>query len=600
MLLACAVSALAQNPTLKPFYHGVASGDALSDRVIIWTRITPDSAQVANPISVDWLMATDTFFNNVVSSGTATTDSSKDFTVKVDVTGLEDDTWYYYIFKHDTANSLIGRTKTLPTGDNSRIRMAVASCSSIGPGEYFNAYINIIARNDIQAVLHLGDYIYEYAGGGINGNLVPILPNTETTTLAKYRLRYNTYRLDPFLMKLHQQYPFYTVWDDHETANNAYKDGAENHTEGAEGVWQERKVAGMRANFEWLPKREGTGAAKYKNYKTFSIGDLADLIFLDTRLEGRDEQVGATNVAGMQDPNRTLLGTTQMNWFINELSSSDAKWKIVAQQVMIAPLRVLGAYVNADQWDGYQADRNKVINHVLDNNIENVVVLTGDIHTSWANDVPGPGSYDPNTGAGSAFVEFVTPGITSGVEGIGGIASLVQSSNPHVKYVDLAKHGYIVLDINKNRVQADWVYVSEINNSVYTPSEDASWYVNDGERFLREANGPSTGFVNNAPFAPFKLDTTGTVGIKVIGNTLNNIVVYPNPFEHSISIRVNNSPEQNLTARVYDMLGKLVSETRLTPFSTTALNLPDLRNGTYLLSVTAGKEEFRTTIIKSR
>ncbi len=586
--LLLSICTYAQDPALAPFYHGVASGDALTDRVILWTRVTPDAP---GTLTVEWLIATDTLFTDIVNSGTTTTDSTKDYTVKVDATGLQPDTWYYYIFKHEGENSLIGRTKTLPVGDNTRIRIAVASCASIGSGDYFNAYLSIARRNDIHAVVHLGDYMYEYAGGGVTGTGIPILPNTETTTLDKYRQRYATYRLDPYLRQLHQQYPFYTVWDDHEAANNAWWGGAENHSSG-EGDWQVRKQAAKQANFEWLPRRE-QAPGDYTIYQTFNIGNLADLIMLDTRLEGRDEQ--ASNSAGYQDTNRTILGTTQRDWLLDELSNSQAKWRIIGQQVMFAPL-IATTFTN-DMWDGYEGDRNRIINHVMNNDIDNVVVLTGDIHSSWANDVPDPdANYNAGTGAGSAFVEFICSSITSGSSSLNLNAQVVQLLAPHVKYLDLTKRGYLILDIDSNRAQSDWTYVSNIDNAVFTESTPVSWYVNKGERHLREASTPVTGYVNDAPFAPLNRDTTN-VSVGKISNTLN-ATVYPNPFGNSISIRVNNLPEKNLVVCAYNVLGKLVKEVTVPFAPTLSMDLSDLKQGAYLLTVAAGNAEFKSTIVK--
>lgn len=589
MILA-GVCAFAQEPALKPFYHGVASGDALSDRVILWTRVTPD---VSGALSVDWLIATDTLFTNIVNSGTATTDSTKDYTVKVDATGLQPDTWYYYIFRYEGKNSLIGRTKTLPTGNNARIRMAVVSCASMGAGNYFNAYLGIARRNDIQAVIHLGDYIYEYAAGTALGTGVTIQPNHEITTLADYRQRYNTFHLDPYLRRLHQQYPFYTTWDDHETANNSWWGGAENHSPGSEGDWQQRKAWAKQANFEWLPKRE-QAPGDYTIYRTFHIGDLADLILLDTRLEARSEQVGVTDVSGLQDTNRTLLGTTQMQWFKNELSHSTARWKIVGQQVMIAPLKVFGVILNADQWDGYQADRNRVINHVLNNNIENVVFLTGDIHSSWASDVPGP-NYNSSTGSGSAFVEYVCTSITSSGSPF---AVDPKPFNPHIKYAELTKRGYLILDIDSAHAQGDWVYVSTISDAAFTENNAASWYVNENERFLHEAAGAATDYTNPAPFAPLQLDTTNVL-VQQLENQLD-VTVFPNPFENKIYVQMHGNPESPVMVRLFDTQGKMVSQTAPEQSGAFHLITGSLPAGSYLLTVECGNKYSRFRVWKAQ
>ena len=242
---------------LKPFYHGVASGDPLSDRVIIWTRVTPDTA---THVEVNWTMATDTAFQNIVGEGQVTTSAENDFTVKVDVSGLSPATTYYYYFTALEGNSVIGRTRTTPTSDEvDHVRFAVVSCSNYQAG-YFHAYRNIGNRRDLDAVIHLGDYIYEYGSGegtyGFDSALNrENVPSTEIIELADYRTRYSLYRLDPDLRKAHQQHPFIAVWDDHETANDAYTDGAENHNQG-EGEWTDRKSAALKAYYEWMPVRD--------------------------------------------------------------------------------------------------------------------------------------------------------------------------------------------------------------------------------------------------------------------------------------------------------------------------------------------------------
>ena len=243
------------NQVYAPFYHGVASGDPLQDRVIIWTRVTPDTSTTGN-IQVDWKIALDTNFTQVINSGTTYTNDSVDYTVKVDVTGLQPGTWYYYEFNALGKNSLIGRTKTTPVGDVDSVRFAIVSGSHFEHG-YYNAYEMITERNDIDAVLHLGDYIYEYAaGGGYTTDTVrKHEPENEILTLGDYRIRYSQYHLDPQLRGLHQQYPWITVWDDHETANNSWTGGAENHDSLTEGSWAAREAAGTRAYFEWMPIR---------------------------------------------------------------------------------------------------------------------------------------------------------------------------------------------------------------------------------------------------------------------------------------------------------------------------------------------------------
>ena len=364
--------------SLVPFYHGVASGDPTPNAVIIWTRVTPETPGIVNGT---WRVALDTNFTSVVQSGTFSADSTQDYCVKIDVSGLQPNTWYFYEFTALGRNSLTGRTKTAPVGGINQLRFAFVFCSNY-PNGYFNSYDRIKERNDIDAVLHLGDYIYEY-GTGVGSPRTDQLPNYEILKLADYRQRYSTYRLDPSLRKAHQQYPFITVWDDHETANNSYTNGSDNHTPGTEGPWNLRKSAGQEANDEWLPKRLQETGNTNKIWRKISYGNLADIFMLDTRLYDRSLQGGNAN-----DSNRHIIGNEQMQWLKTELINSTAKWKILGQQVMMGNLTPFGITVNNDQWDGYNAERKKLYDIILNNNIKNVIVLTGDIHTAWAMDLP--------------------------------------------------------------------------------------------------------------------------------------------------------------------------------------------------------------------
>lgn len=578
--IAISTSCFAQlDSAMAPFYHGVASGDAMDDRVIIWTRVTPDSGTYT--YSVDWEVASDNAFSNVVNSGTATADSAADYTVKVDVTNLIADSWYYYRFKQGGNTSIVGRTRTMPTGMADELRFAVASCSNLNNGQFYHSYDHMSQQQELDAVLHLGDYIYEY-NGGISGSGIDIKPDHEIVTLSDYRARYASYRLDSNLRKAHQQLPWYTVWDDHESANNSYTDGAENHTPGTEGNWQDRKTAAGKTYFEWMPIRNNPTSTDYSIYRSISLGSLGTIILLDTRLEERSEQVGTTS-SEIDDPNRTILGAAQKQWFKDQLSSPNGKWKIVAQQVMFAPLEIFGgAIVNADQWDGYRADRNEVIDHVMDNDINNVVILTGDIHTSWANDVPIPGAnYDPQTGAGSAFVEFVVSGITSGVENIPVGTSIIQTLNPHMKYIDLSQRGYLVLTISDEKTSSEWMHVSGVDQPTYTPVEAEHWMVLDGERFLR-------------PYSD--------VGIKPYASYAHSgwlSSVYPNPADDQLRVNFNYDGSKPLQVGIHEINGKLIMEKTVTKSTTSVeFDLSSLAAGSYFVKLTDGKRFDGKVIVK--
>lgn len=463
-----------------PFYHGVASGDPLPDRVIIWTRITPNNNQTN--IAVLWQIATDTTFENIVAYDVVTTNSNKDYTVKADPDHLQPNTYYFYRFYALGKYSIVGRTKTAPDPNASptQVRFAMASCAEFSDG-YFTPFRKIAQRNDIDAVIHLGDYIYEQSGGDVR----TFDPDAETITLSDYRTRHSQYKLDADLRVAHQRYPFIVVWDDHEFANNAYRDNAGGHNSLFEGSWEDRKAAAMQAYFEWMPiRRPDPDNDPQRIYRRLSYGNLIDLFMLDTRIIGRDQQAFA--FIGADDNDRTILGEPQRNWLLDGLSQSVAQWKLIGQQVMFAPLRIAGARINNDQWDGYTADRQRLLDHIMQNNLQNVVVLSGDIHSAWANDVPYS-NYNPTTGEGSATVEFVTPSITSDGFPFEFGEDAVLSNNNHVKYTNLLPKGYIVLDVTPNKVQANFYYVSTIAEPTATQSFDVAYFVQDEERHLSQS-----------------------------------------------------------------------------------------------------------------
>jgi alkaline phosphatase D len=523
---------------IAPFYHGVASGDPLSDRVIIWTRVTP--VDYGQTLTGTYQVATDDQFTNVVANGSFSTDSTKDFTVKIDVTGLNPNTFYYYEFEHNGAYSLVGRTKTLPLGNVSNMRLAVVSCASLESG-YFNSYDAIAQRNDVDAVLMLGDYIYEYEsqGFGPNANVDRTWePAVEITELNEYRLRYNSYRLDYALRKLHQNFPWICIWDDHETANDAYTGGAGNH-QGNEGPWNQRMEAGKRAYFEWIPIRP-KAPGNQEIFRTFELGDLAKIIMLDTRLEGREEQLGA-NDPNFSDTSRTLLGTPQLNWFKNELSTTTQPWKIIGNQVMIGAVEILGNPINTDSWDGYPAERQKLFDHLSTNNIDNTVVLTGDIHTSWALDL--------KNGNIPVGVEMVTPSVTSPGSPIN-LSALITVQNPHIKYVELTKKGFILVDITPQQVQGDWYNVNTIDQMDASNSCVKSYVTNAGSNVLTLANAPATGH------GAFPQALAGPCNRFYVG--LNEapkgviLGLYPNPSADLIKLQTHQIPLETIYAVASD------------------------------------------------
>ena len=545
-----------------PFYHGVASGDPMADRVIIWTRLTPDTV-TSNPELVSWQMATDTGMTNIVQAGSLLTDNSMDYTVKVDVTGLNANTWYYYEFSSNGSKSARGRTRTAPINGVDSLRFAIVSCANLEAG-FFNAYKVLLNRADFDAVICLGDYIYEYETGGYSPNPTANrqwLPSNEILSLSDYRQRYSTYRLDEDLRRLHQQFPFINIWDDHESANDAWMGGAENHTTATEGPFAVRKANAKQAYFEWLPIRQQAGAADpYQIFRKLSYGNLVDFIMLDTRLHGRDLQAGTTG-ATVTSTTRQLLGADQFTWLGNRLDSSSAQWKVLTQQIMIAPLKVFGQAVNGDQWDGYPAERNRVFNHILSNNITDVVAITGDIHSSWANDLP-TATYNGTTGSGSAGVEFVGPSVTSPGINIPLGAAAIQASNAHIKYADLSQHGFMILDINSTRTQCDWYYINTIDNPSSSFTHAKSMFVNHLERFLRttaSASMPRNSVYGKlAPICPRVLNVTS--GLSAILSPTRLLNVFPNPAQKELVISFLGQQVNGGKVKLFNTTGQIVFE----------------------------------------
>ncbi|HEU5075076.1 MAG TPA: alkaline phosphatase D family protein, partial [Polyangiaceae bacterium] len=302
-----------------------------------------------------------------------------------------------------------------------------------------------------------------------------------------YRRRYAHYRLDPDLQAVHQQFPFVTIWDDHEVANDAWRDGAQNH-QADEGDYAERKRAAEQAYFEWVPVRETEPG---RVHRSFSYGDLVDLVLLDTRHWGRDRQLPASDPA-LSDDGRSILGNDQEEWLEDTLLASEARWRVLCQQVMLTSLSL--GIVNSDAWEGYPASRERLLDLFESRSLGNVVVLTGDIHMSWAFDVVprDAEAYDPRTGEGSIAVEFVAPSVTSPSLDREPAETLAEAALevPHVRLAQLWKRGYLLVDVDHERLQGEWYLFERVDG----PADEeffAAMKVESGETFLREAAGPA-------------------------------------------------------------------------------------------------------------
>lgn len=479
-------------PLTPPFAHGVASGDPWANSVVLWTRITLVDP-VEGDIEVSWRMATDPAMTSIVREGTFMTNAARDYTVKFVADDISAGTTYYYQFQYGERFSEIGRTRTAPASEAevSRLRFAVVSCASFAHG-FFHAYGRVAERADLDAVIHLGDYIYEY-GNGTYGQFRDYEPSTEILVLDDYRTRYAHYRRDPNLKEAHRQHPFINIWDDHELADNAWMGGAGNHTPGEEGLWADRRAAAQQAYMEWIPIRETEDGHIWRN---LTYGNLVDLIALDTRIWGRQEQAEGVDDPSLVDDERQLLGADQEAWFLERLSTSPARWKLVLQQVMMGQLTF---FLNTDQWDGYPVARERFMSLLRDNSIDNVVVLTGDIHSSWAfnlvSDPDAKGMLDRKTGEGSLAVEFVGTSVTSpGLgQGFQRSAESIAAGTNHCLYVNVYQHGSMILDVTPARTQCAWFYVSDILNPAGgAETVDRVMSVLDGQNRLSAETTPAT------------------------------------------------------------------------------------------------------------
>lgn len=463
------------NPALKvEFLHGVASGDPLADRLMIWTRVSPERFETS--LEVTWQLAETSDFKTVIQTGLVTTNALADFTVKVDVGSLKANQIYYYRFMCNGMTSPVGRGKTLPTNNVEQVKLAVCSCSNY-PAGYFHVYAEMAKHNDLDAFLHLGDYIYEYGANGYAtedatklGRELKTDNNKEILSLTDYRKRYALYRGDKDLQALHQNTAMIAVWDDHELSNDAWLNGAENHDPATEGDFNTRKLYALQAYFEWMPIRPAAPNDRLSIYRQFNFGNLVNLMMLDTRIIARSKQLdfadytnqstGAFDAAkftqDLSSDKRTLLGQVQFNWLKNALATSNATWNVLGQQILMSKMLIPAvllpqlaerniAKVNAtvtqlltikqrialgdpsvtaqektllanvvpynlDAWDGYFYEREVLYATALTLK-KKLVVLAGDTHNAWYSTLHN--QPQPNLPQQQVGVEFAVSSVSS-------------------------------------------------------------------------------------------------------------------------------------------------------------------------------------------
>ncbi|KIX94817.1 uncharacterized protein Z520_09507 [Fonsecaea multimorphosa CBS 102226] len=535
------------------FTHGVASGDPFPNSVILWTRCAPTSDDVTSnsstsgfvplynpvpiyndtdegkppstsPVCLTWKIASDSALSSVVDQGTVYTSSDVDYTVKVEATKLQPFTQYWYQFTvcNSSVSSLVGRTKTTPaaTDDVSGVNLAVYSCSNY-PFGFFNAFGNPVRKDSVDYVIHLGDYIYEYANGeygwGQTIGRVP-LPDREIYTLYDYRKRHATYKTDLDLIASHQNFPWIAVWDDHEVADNTYRDGSSelNNTEasfvtdGGVSVDQ-RKMNAVRAYFEWMPIRQVEMGDDLRIWRSFSIGNLIDLVMLDTRQYDRSITDLYWNTHYVHeisnDAGRSMMGSRQENWFYQTLIDSKnrgATWRVIGSQTVFSRINESVAYGNVDPldydaWDGYQANRNRTFQALYNNNITNNIMLSGDSHANWVSDLVwlDEHPYDPTTGEGAIGVEFGGTAVSS-PSPYGANISLALSlqasqflvgANRELQWQEIYYRGYYELHVTQQQVNVYYFGMPTVVNRNPNEISLANFTVINGENKLHRFNG---------------------------------------------------------------------------------------------------------------
>ncbi len=487
----------ASSSQADPFALGVASGDPLPDGIVLWTRLAPDplngGGMPSVPVEVRWEIATDEGFTTIVQSGVTIARPELAHSVHVDVQGLEPSRTYFYRFAARGAISPAGRTRTAPAPGAAidRLRLGVASCAHWEHG-YFVAYRHLAAE-DLDAVLFLGDYLYEYPPG--EGFVVegqePVRLHTpgETVTLEQYRNRHAQYRTDPDLQAAHAAFPWIATWDDHEVANNYA--GARSERDDPTATFLARRAAAYQAFYEHMPLRPESlpQGPEMRIYRRIAFGNLAEISVLDTRQYRSDQPCGDTvapRCVAALAPDLTITGPEQERWLLDGLASTPAQWKVIAQQVMMAELAVRGfapePQYNDDQWDGYPLARNRILGFLQEAGIADAIVLSGDVHSAWVSDLKA-NFLEPSSAV--VATEFVASSI-SAHNPFGPRLAILLPGNPHIRFFDI-RHGYTRCDITPQQWQADFRAVPDVTAPDAPVETIASFVVQAGQPGAQQA-----------------------------------------------------------------------------------------------------------------
>ncbi|MFD7519028.1 alkaline phosphatase D family protein [Streptomyces niveus] len=485
-----------------PFTLGVGSGDPHPASVLLWTRLAPspyesDSGLPRARVSVRWEISHDERFTRIVRRGTTTAHPEFDHSVHVEVTGLDADRFYFYRFRAGTWISPVGRTRTAParSANTGELKLAAVSCQAYHDG-YFTAYKHLAAE-DLDVVIHLGDYLYEYAVTAVGGarnytdRRLPAHYNRETITLEDYRLRYGLYKSDPDLMAAHAAHPFIVTWDDHETENNYAGETPENDVPPEEFLL--RRAAAYRAYWENQPLRtpQRPDGADMRLYRRLHFGRLAQFDILDTRQYRSDQAYGdGWQVPGpeSEDPARTMTGATQERWLLDGWQQSRATWNLLPQQVTFAQRRDVPRpdfKLSMDGWDGYPASRKRILDGADAAGLENLMVLTGDVHVGYGFDLKA--DFD-DPASRTVGTEIVATSIASGKDGADKPSNWTNltTANPHLKFYN-GRRGYVTVTLDTRQARADFKTVSAVTTPGAPLSTAGSFVTEAGDPGLKPA-----------------------------------------------------------------------------------------------------------------
>lgn len=548
---------LATDDAHAPFLHGVASGDPLQDRVMIWTRVEPDDSTIGT-IDVAWEMSEDSSFSKIVNSGIYPTGETIDWTVKIDVDGLRAGATYYYRFESQGAYSRIGRTRTLAAEGVEHLRFCTFSCSSLYSG-YFNAYRRISERDDLDFVVHVGDFIYDFIDSDEQVR-IPENPVEYPETLEEWRALYKLYLTDIDLRAARQQHPWIMIWDNHDV-----------------GEKNENAVESIQAFWEYLPIRQPDPAYPARIYRDFNVGGLVDLTMIDILLH-RDKDT-------LETGGINLLGTVQHEWFEETLLQSEARWRVIGQQKIVSGWTALRALRDKSSWDGFPEYRKHFYEFLRDNQIENNLILTGDAHLGLAMDFIGTQAeadfYVPETGEGSVAVEVLSYSISRGNFDESGVPitaadafnEIHLNENPNHYFADLFRHGYGLIDVRMDSITAEF-WASDI----LAPTDEEEFIAgvvtyygeNHWQRTLRNTPTPAKVQINT--------------GVEESVLPAFPIEIYPNPSSDIINIRNRSTiAGEWYKLRIYNTLGQLIYQSGM--YGDLSLSLTDWASGVYLIEL---------------